>query len=322
MEDQPSKPVVPLILHVDTHSPLQYDFLADNLLDKGYFVSEPESIKLSLDLANEQLSLNSDWTDIALKLLDDGAHVSERNANRDTFVHLGFVKGIEDDKLDSLIKKYLTQSKIDAVNKDGLSVLHIACTRPNVEFVRELLLKKAIVNRRVPPRSNSKFAGYTPLHIAVECGNYEVANLLLEYNADIYVPNLNRSTPLHSACYRRDQKMIDMILAHDRITANVIDNNGLSHFMVTCASNEAAFAKEHLRVVKCKSWTSMETLINSCINKAYDHPFAGYTPLHFAAEFGSGAVVELLMSCGANCCTMSARLLTPLMLADHNGHES
>lgn len=68
----------------------------------------------------------------------------------------------------------------------------------------------------MPVTSSSIYAGYTPLHFAVDFGQYEVAELLLEqYDADIYEQNADGSTPLHLAAERRDVAMIDLILRYD-----------------------------------------------------------------------------------------------------------
>lgn len=50
------------------------------------------------------------------------------------------------------------------------------------------------------------------------------------------------------------------------------------------------------------------------------YPYPGYTPLHFAAEYGRLETVKMLLTYGAFCCALTTKNETPLMLANKYSH--
>eukprot|EP00611_Tribonema_gayanum_P012619 TRINITY_DN2325_c0_g1_i2.p2 TRINITY_DN2325_c0_g1~~TRINITY_DN2325_c0_g1_i2.p2 ORF type:complete len:186 (+),score=58.18 TRINITY_DN2325_c0_g1_i2:321-878(+) len=54
---------------------------------------------------------------------------------------------------------------------------------------------------------------WSPLHIACEAGYYEIAELLLDYSAQVNVRGgLSKWTPLHLAAYRNRWKVVELLL--------------------------------------------------------------------------------------------------------------
>lgn len=56
---------------------------------------------------------------------------------------------------------------------------------------------------------------YTPLHRAAYENHLEVAELLLQYNADVNAQTDFKWTPLHSACKWNHPDMVALLLQHD-----------------------------------------------------------------------------------------------------------
>lgn len=49
--------------------------------------------------------------------------------------------------------------------------------------------------------------GWTPLHEACNHGWYEIANLLIQFGADVNAPGLERDTPLHDAAINKHENV-------------------------------------------------------------------------------------------------------------------
>lgn len=63
--------------------------------------------------------------------------------------------------------------------------------------------------------AGSLYAGYTPLHMAVEYGRADTAVMLLSYGADLHARDANGSTPVHLALERRDIDMVELLFEYD-----------------------------------------------------------------------------------------------------------
>jgi ankyrin repeat protein len=81
---------------------------------------------------------------------------------------------------------------INQKNKNGNSILHIACWKGNTDMVLMLLMRGADINA-----TDSK--GYTPLLVAIEFNHDDLATLLLQRGADINIANQALCLPLHVA---------------------------------------------------------------------------------------------------------------------------
>ncbi|XP_055879466.1 BRCA1-associated RING domain protein 1-like isoform X2 [Biomphalaria glabrata] len=84
-------------------------------------------------------------------------------------------------------------------NAKGETLLQVATIKANVETVKSLLEEGANPNVK-------DYAGWTPLHEAVNHGNSAIARLLIQHGASVNAPGLNNDTPLHDAVsnYHRD----------------------------------------------------------------------------------------------------------------------
>lgn len=71
--------------------------------------------------------------------------------------------------------------------------------------------------------SDSPYAGFTPLHMAVWHNRPETAELLLNYGADLWARDFQGSTPLHLALERKNDQLIDLLLSYDYKRENYIN---------------------------------------------------------------------------------------------------
>ncbi|XP_072153274.1 uncharacterized protein [Bemisia tabaci] len=100
----------------------------------------------------------------------------------------------------SIIEKDKKSKNVFKKNAKGETTLHIACRMNKISQLKELLETdwKQHIN-------DKDFAGWTPLHEAVSSGNYEIAKILLEAGAWVFVPGYNFETVLHTALYKTEE---------------------------------------------------------------------------------------------------------------------
>lgn len=91
--------------------------------------------------------------------------------------------------------------------------------------------------------------------------------------------------------------------------------------MAACASSDPEIVRQFLRIATDTSADALINVISACVKNIDDYSFAGYTPMHFAAEFGRLGTMQLLIDRGAHC-TMTKQNISPLDLARKRNHES
>jgi len=89
------------------------------------------------------------------------------------------------------------------------SLLIKACQENDYNKVEEYLL---LTDEHPSDNKHRDELDNTPLHIACFNCNYELVCLLLEYDADVTIINVNGDTPLHTACYQNHLSIINILL--------------------------------------------------------------------------------------------------------------
>jgi hypothetical protein len=135
-------------------------------------------------------------------------------------------------------------------------------------------------------RVNAKDKGYgknTPLHVAVENGNVEIAEFLLAHGAKIGSKNADKRTPLMMLDEDANVKLVNLLLLYGA-KINLADKEGNTALMFAAeyASNEV-----------------VQTLINAGAN-IHALNKKGETALMRAAENGELENVKILLGAGAN----------------------
>lgn len=104
----------------------------------------------------------------------------------------------------------LLRSGADAntAQPDGMTALHWAAARNDLEIARTLLYAGATV------RATTRLGGYTPLHLASRAGNTEAAALLLEAGADPDAVTTTGVTAMHFAADADAFGVVEALAAH------------------------------------------------------------------------------------------------------------
>jgi ankyrin repeat protein len=107
---------------------------------------------------------------------------------------------------------------VHARSPDGLTALHLAVRDGYRDVVATLLARGADVNAPAFRRL-ARF----PLVVAVLMNRVEIAGLLLDFGADIEIPDAMGRRPLHLAALDGRSDMVRVLLAHGA-DVNAVDN--------------------------------------------------------------------------------------------------
>jgi ankyrin repeat protein/beta-lactamase regulating signal transducer with metallopeptidase domain len=181
-----------------------------------------------------------------------------------------------------------------AETKGGVSPLHQAAAKGDIEQVRSLISKGVDVNE-------TDQTGQTALHLAARHGHKAVVELLLDRDADVHAqrkrwPQLG-ATPLHEAAKHGHKEIVEVLLANG---SEVNERDGSRWTALHYAARNG-----HKEIVKV-------LLTNGADVNARDK--ASKTPVERAMEGNQREVVELLVAKGAD--------ISPLCLAAYTGDSA
>ncbi|XP_057662041.1 BRCA1-associated RING domain protein 1-like isoform X2 [Diorhabda carinulata] len=92
------------------------------------------------------------------------------------------------------------------INTKGETALHVACRRKKIKEVNNLITHVDI--------NAQDFAGWVPMHEAVESEDYEVVELLLKNGALTDTPGQDYKTPLHKAVICQNSQIVKLLLQY------------------------------------------------------------------------------------------------------------
>ncbi|XP_067825234.1 protein phosphatase 1 regulatory subunit 16A [Heptranchias perlo] len=193
----------------------------------------------------------------------------------------------------------------DLFNEDGLTALHQCCIDDYEEIVKLLLEARANVNA-----CDSEL--WTPLHAAATCGHLHLVQQLIQHGANLLAVNADGNMP-YDLC--EDDVTLDYIenaMAQQGITQEKIDESR--------AATERRLIEDIRRLVETDSGLNGQDDLGTCllhIAAANGYTEAaelllrhkakvdlkdcdGWEPLHAAACWGQGHMVELLVGHGAS----------------------
>lgn len=124
--------------------------------------------------------------------------------------------------LKDILEKVLT--KVENINAApcGMSILHCAALGNSFEIIPLLIQHGADVNNTYSTEYGKE--GYTPLHLAAECGFLMVASKLIEHSPDLNLKSRSGSTPLHIAA-SKDIFEMTKLLVDNGAWVNVEDSS-------------------------------------------------------------------------------------------------
>jgi len=231
-------------------------------------------------------------------------------------------------------------ASMEAKDKAGNTLLHIACESDSVQVV-DFLLGVLSAPGNVLCMKNS--SGLTPLHTAIiHRSRLCVARILEKFPALVHQSSVLGLTPLHLACMSIGGGDVDIVQDLLRAGANVDDqNNGqqISPLHFACAIDSSSVAGAVLRAGACidakdaNGFTPVHVCaLNSsftsaalCIQAGADLTVKSdedQSALHIACRKGDSKLVLYLLSvCGGNKDNMDAAGKTPLMAAVEQSHD-
>ena len=285
--------------------------IAKFLVDRGCRVNK---VTKSLVFTNTPLhhAVRLGDLEIVNTLLEKKASVVAVNAERDTPLHLAFM--IRNNQLIDALLPHIVSSKIDNFqNNHGLTFMHIACARNEVEIASNFLDKGVNIDISVND-SSPLWAGYTPLHFAIEFKCLDIVKYLLNTGANKYIYNAKGLTPIDLSKQNfREVSLIDYFISGDNRDNESSYYNKISNFHVACMRDDPPLVESFIKNGAC---------INNPIYKdAVYCPL--YTPLHFAVESNCKRNVELLVDQDADVERQNNYYMTPIHLALYNeDHKS
>ncbi|WP_265027666.1 ankyrin repeat domain-containing protein [Wolbachia endosymbiont (group B) of Chorthippus parallelus] len=262
---------------------------------------------------------------------------------------IGAVKEGDHDK----VEEYLSNGiSINHSDQNGWSLLHHAANREvdDLEFIRFLVEEKgANVNAKAhsgdkPLHIASGMAykdivefflnekgmnvndrgkdNWTPLHHAVNKGSSDLVKFLIKKEADIYAENSNSVTPLDLAqqlSQGESNRQEVKAMLQGKALIDAIRKNDVSKVRKYIQNLNYSYEKNGWQPLHYAASLGYKTLATELINKDPNVVNAkdsdGNTPLHLAATYGKGDVVELFLSKQANIDEVGKNNWTPLHYA-------
>ena len=185
-----------------------------------------------------------------------------------------------------------------------------AVTEGNTELVAKYLEKN-------PDLLNSKNAeAMTPLNLAAENDQFEVAKLLLKKGADPLLGDNENSGPIHLSAISGSVRIVDLLLENG-VDIDAKDDNGLTALHFALSRRQAEMAKHlilkgaDVKLITNNGFSSLQfaaicgdlEIVKLLIERKVDvnsRMDNGYTPLFSAVSYGNTEIVKYLVENGAD----------------------
>ena len=203
------------------------------------------------------------------------------------------------------MKFYYLGADVNVANKKGDTPLIYAVKIQVPEVVG--MLTKVEMDPNVNARN---VIGTTALHYAAAFDNKEIASILLQLNADIFIADKTGKTPVHIACRYGSRNVLKLIMdVNHQDVQKIVDDHDMEgntplmlaksalnfsaqniDLLIACGSNLQAFNRNHSRILHFYSSIDDKEINENILHKEqmllqhknYDLE----TPLHVAAKYG------------------------------------
>ncbi|KAJ8680153.1 hypothetical protein QAD02_015940 [Eretmocerus hayati] len=256
-------------------------------------------------------------------LLRNGANPMLQDSRGRTPLHIAFERRntIVVDK----IAKRLTVCSQNLIDDTGLSLFHMLCTTYDGEDgIRNLISSGIDINTPVGENSFC-WAGFTPIHFAVEFQVGGIVEFLLKYNPDIYILNKMNSMPL-DICV---EKLFASRNSSDR--RQVASAIFLLIFGFIPFENRWQYNRKmnglhalcmHREIDRLEGFVSNHPeKINRIIDYPLSRSYHKCTPLHLSIQEQKYAEAKMLLEKGANPLMVNQKGQTALEQVCYNSNQ-
>ena len=150
------------------------------------------------------------------------------------------LKAVQDGNIDGVRDALRRGAQINCRDEQGLTLLHVCIASDNnttgTKLMDELLLNGLDIN-------NTDERKWTPLHMAVDVGDIDAINFLLEKGGALEIPDINGFTPLFLAVSKMFREIID-ILVINGADIYAKDKNGRTVIAFAEVLGQTALARE------------------------------------------------------------------------------
>ncbi|XP_041378188.1 E3 ubiquitin-protein ligase MIB2-like [Gigantopelta aegis] len=233
-------------------------------------VDEKSSGKTAMQVASHQGHL-----EIVTLLLSAGAKLELQDEDGDTALHYSAF-GNQPEVMEKLLQH---GAQINALNHGGCSTLHVAVNKQHVNCVRALLKHGCNVNIQ-------DAYGDTALHDAIGKESHEIIDMLVNYlGIDFTLKNKRGFNVLHHSALKGNNFATEKILHRCRQIVDLKKDDGFSSLHLAALNGHKDVAQTLLQVGQAE--------VDLRNNRQQ-------TPLLLAVSQGHTALIELMVSQGAN----------------------
>jgi ankyrin repeat protein len=267
-------------------SPLYYASLCGFRDVVVHFIAgHPQLVNATLGCLSPLLAaLHNRHFDIAELLYRHGADMGIRGYQNRTLFHAASEEGFVD------VLRWLLDHFVDVHSQQGDhgTPLHLTEANGHVGHCKSV--------------NATDNTGRTPLHLASQCGQFEVVRLLIKHGANVNASDGSHSTPLHLASSSGSPDTVRVLIEYG---ANVNSLDGNRKMPIHLASSSGSPGTVRLLI---KHGTDINAL-----------DWNRNTPLHLALSSGSSETIQALIQLGADVNARDRNLKTPLHLASSSG---
>ena len=242
------------------------------------------------------LAAHCGYTNIIKLLIEKGLDVNEYDHYENTPFFVAVAKNSDVKTLELFMKN---GADIHWSSSDGCwTLLHIAAHHGCINVIEFLIEKGLYVNTK-------NKHDVTALHYAALNGNLKIAEILVEHGADIEVKDHNAKTPLSQATLKGHIAIMNFLISKGANLRTTTGRTGMDLMHTAAMSGNVPAAKLLVQ---------LDAHVN--INAQDDE---GGTPLFCAVAQGHAAMIEFLLSKGADIYLKNKKDVTILHLAATQG---